>query len=1454
MQEFDFATNKLSKKTTVLVGLDKAQGQKILEEIEQAIKDKTIDTNERLKVAAMRYAKYGDEDFAFEKLADKGYYVATNFPKVDRNNYKDINAIKKGIERLQEVAKDTETFDGIRADIRAIAVNANEVQQALKNNLGILAGYNDSAFDQPILNAMLLKWNEQYPGLSNLFEGNKVGFNIPSDKSIDLFGGVKLYSDYNPLAKLYGGANISDIDKIRGQEFLAGKHLANWFEEQGLRPHMAEDDVTALIGLFTRNSEVFKNQTLVDYINKGINNVQTESTLLQPNKQILRAKKYTGQDYGGKNYFNFAQSKSKGTIFTADNHMLGKGDAALEAAEGALKENFNTGFGINKGAFYDIAGIRQIELNDDLRKALGGIAPEYSGQNIFQVQLNMVVDDMYEDTRLGDLTQNLIFKSEKEMNAFLSGHFDIVGERTDEGIKLIPGEKGSFDIRELKRDKKGNVKFERINTSNMTDAELFQQKVIANNEKLLASRAENNMFRDKSYQKIKKALKVKDQLEETLQYSIHGKDISMLMSERVAKGHMAMDLSNEQIMKAKDIIARSLEYDKNNTKRVLDSSIDNLATGVSMITSHEKMLQNVINYLEADEIFKNSSDEVKQQLFAKTLKQVKREAADFVYSKESVSDMMQLGNTKLRASFDELKNTYEINYGKLVRGKRINFIDTANSLETLDVLKIDLSDTNSPFKLMSTAVNAVHGKNKDKIEYKANAIEKMYAMLREDKDLSKTKAFKDLSFKFKFKDGRFNEEFHPYQIAEGIIEGMKQVKSKNATKGIINVERAYMKAIEAHTGYSAVLNSDPLIKKIPEIVKNITTNTKNVEISGDLDTAKRIASNLAKEYYMPDFNTVKNGRGWNKAKEILYNNANNDITDYLTNVIYSVSNLKDTNVSIQNDGTLLLSRNGRLEELTIPKVKYDSASGTMFTEIGSMRTQLTNELTFKSTGSNVKGGTMSTLGHLNEFNMSANVRRVAESKGSDEALDRLIGIIGLNNNKIRQKATINGFGGNDMDSNNSVALGQIKNVLVDLFGENQKLNHVVNGRSYADKEFLETIKEHLSYVVKNNKQLEDINPEMTRDLAKNISFVLDAINEGKNTDASFKYLSKQLGLTGSEKRVSELMGVVGYRPGNSTFSIHDNNQRPPITQSGNALQLRIDEIKKSKFNIAPGNAISSDMMDLRTMREYHGIGRTTTDVMMDITYVNSSALQTLIDSNFEKVINNSSVDKHARKMKEKAYDYVRNSVSTFEQERVIDSRVHESAFGLRTANTQKLSKGYDIVSLTRELEGSDYEKQVSALLDYRGNFVITKSGELRYNSSHGKLVKRGESVVKWKGFGDINNSFASKMDNGVFNFNFYESDGTKLKDNEINKIVKENKALFFDENNKPLTQYEMANKLEEILAKRNIKGQYAIEDISAIGYAKTMTAGAEKGMTDIVYATTGSYDANVRKFFEKTGN
>lgn len=1443
MQEYNYITKETTK-TNILVGMSKEEGNHVLEEIEQAIKNGTIDTNERLRVSAMRYAKYGDESFSMEKLADKGYYVATNFPKDDKNNWKDIDAIKRGIDRLVEVGTHTDIDENnIRLDKKAIAQAINNANRSLASGNTTLVGYNDLKHDKSILESVLLKWSNENANFKSLFDNESVGFNVNSENWLDLFGGVKLYSDYNPISDLYHGASIADIDKIRGQEFLAQKHLPSLFiEPNALRPHMAEDDVTALLSLVTNPSELLNNnESFLDYITNGLNKVQTNNINVGAGSHVLRAKKGVGRAQDGKNYFNFAHSKSTNEIFTFDNHVIKDGNIH--------KEGFSAGFGITKGHMYDVLNISKFTLDDELRTKLGEISPAHSGKEMYRVQLGMTVHDSNQDMRMNDLVQNLVFKNEKEMNAFLSEHFDVVAERLEDGdIKIVEGMERYFDRRQLV-NKNGKASFEVLNKA-ASDKELFNAQVLANNEKLAVSRADNAMFKDNSYKKVTKALNLKARLQKELGIEdITGKDILTIMSDRVSKGQMAMELSNEQIMNARNIISQTLGFEKDNIHRLLRSTVDNNAIGIDMLSTHERMLTNVINSLNGLDNFSKQSNGYKQELFSRVLKEVKTVAAQQLYDNSNIQDMLILGDKRLESTFAELKNIYEINYSKLIKGNKVQYIDTSNPDKYDNILKLDLSNGNSPYNLIDKAVEIIHGKNNLKDNaYEIDAIGKMFAMLDNDDNLSKTETFKRIKSRLNYKNNEFQKDYNAYEVSEAIIGAMKEVKSHNATKGFINIDHAFMKALEGNIEFGNVLNSDNIANQIPDIVKRISKDFKYTELADDKDI-RRLAEQLVSKHYMPSFEAVKNSVNYNDTMGILYKNAKKDMTDYMSNVLKSITKIDDASLSIQENGELLINRAGRMVTLgNLPRVGLDETSGVMDIRLGSMKIQLGNELIFDEVGRTIKGTTRSTLGILNEYDFSRNIKYVTENEGGDAALDALIYSVNRAAKSIRQKPTINGYGGNDMDSNNSVALSGIKKVLPQLFRENGSLNYMVENEKFADKELLETLKESLKYYV-DDKEMDSIGPEVTRDLGKNMETLLDIIRRKGNVDDDFFALSQDLSFTGSEKRVSDLVAVKGYRPSNSTFGVFDNTQRPPITQSGNAYQLRVDDIlnaaKTKNMNLGVGNVISNNNMNNRLLRSYSGIGNTTTDVMMDITYIDTNSLNVLFDTNFARVISENSVDSNAKEQAVKAYVSVQKAINTFEQERAIDSRVHEATYGLRSAQTQKLSKNFDVVNIIDSLKDADFEAQAKALIDQRGSFSMV-DGELTYNAAYGKILRRGESAIKWQGFAELESNFASKMQTGLFNYNYYEADGTKLRTSEINKIIKQNKNLFANTQ----TDAERFDILNQILSSKNIRGQFAIEDISALGYAKTMTSGAEKGMTKVVYASTGSYDSRVQQFFK----
>lgn len=1463
----------------MLVGLTEKEGKQRLEEIRKAIKDGTILTNEKLRVSAMRYSMYGDKRTTAAIDEKTGLYKIMNFVDSDAAEVFNIDKIEKGINLFVNAGKyyEKNSIDGIRMDHYYMGNAMQDLMTKVKNNTASLAGQNHLGHDIPIMQNQLLQWHNMYKGKTNMFN---IDMDMDAHKTIDLLGGSRAFIEYKGVSALYPGSNMAGAKKVAGQEYMAQIHLEKWFNDNNIQAHKAEDDVLALLGLFTQKSDILNdNMSVLDHIYKGLEGVKTTDTTLNASTHILRAKKRAGA-LGGKGYINFAMD-SQDIVYTASDHIIGGNDGISKAVGGAFHENFNVGFGVNKGAFYEINQIQKISMTDEIRTKLGNLAPEYSGKNLYHVQLSMAVTDNFKDTRLGDLKQNFFFKNEKELQGFLSSNFDVVADKTEEGIKIRKEHLDKFDIREL-QGVKGRPVFADVDKNWAKDHnKLYNDALDFSANKILTSRAENSLLRDAPYAKITKALDLEQNL---LNYfkeigieksNLSQREINQIMSSRVATGQMALGLNEKQIEHSRGIIESALSYTKRingeEIGRTLNSSVDNYSSIMSFISGNKTVLNNIRKEIEAKA--KDRSNAYKQELFARTYEAVKRETAEYIYRNSDNTDAAiaraVLTDKKLKTSVHEFKNTYEIDLSSLMKDSNVGYYSLEHPSHLNNIHKLDISSKSPMYSLIDKSTQAMYGKEYKGITdfHKQAAVEELFATLnKEDKLLSKTKAFRNLKDTFGFEKGKFQKEVNYLNIADTIIGAMQEVKAKDKFAGIKNTKHAFMKSLEGNESFIAALNSADVQKTVGGVVDNIMSNlnlniisssSNNMEgLNSEIDT---IVENVLMKHYVPDYDKVSSIIGNDSRKEMLYLKGRKDIKTYLTDTIKGFTSISGTDISIQDDGALLIT-NGAKDPVilkNLPRMKLDGDSGVLYLQVGNQKLQLNKKLMIDSQRNNIVGDVGTNISHINKYSNIKGLKDVVEAKGEAEGIDKLVARINSDMKSIMQGATINNFGGNDIDSNYNVDLSEIKNVLNDLFGESGRFKHYVDDLEFADKKLHETLKAKLARSSFDDKgRLKNMSPDMTRDIVKDVFHILETISTHGQVTTDFKdVLGNTLGFTGQEKKVSSLIAYEGKdRPNNSTFGVFDNTQRPPITQSGNAKFLRIDDITKAKAgeaNVLAGNIISSAATDKKTMRTFAGVGNATTDVMLDTYYVSTNALKVLVESNFNDVINKAKVEFGTLEAAKNAYAYIRDSMSTFEQERIMDSRTHEAIYGLQTAATHKLSKGVDIKSILKDLDGEDLIKQRELIANHRGNFKID-GDRLIYSSSIGTHVTRGEGTIKSKGFANLVSSFSSKVKHGVFNFNYYNSNGMKLKDKEINAIINENIDMFKQDGGF-VDKNKFSAILDKVLEEKGIFGQYAIEDISALGYAKTMTSGAEKGMTDILYATTGKYDKNVRKVFENIG-
>ena len=126
------------------------------------------------------------------------------------------------------------------------------------------------------------------------------------------------------------------------------------------------------------------------------------------------------------------------------------------------------------------------------------------------------------------------------------------------------------------------------------------------------------------------------------------------------------------------------------------------------------------------------------------------------------------------------------------------------------------------------------------------------------------------------------------------------------------------------------------------------------------------------EDYVPSLDKVKNSKGWDSKKEMLFNKGRADIKEYLTDVVKGYSSIKGTEISVQDNGALLISNGGRdplvLENL--PKIKLDDDSGVLFFQIGNQKFQLNRKLIMSSNDNGITGTVGTNLSFINKYKNS----------------------------------------------------------------------------------------------------------------------------------------------------------------------------------------------------------------------------------------------------------------------------------------------------------------------------------------------------------------------------------------------------------------------------------------------------------------------------------------------------
>ena len=1438
--------------------ITKAEDLPIIKQIEEAVRNGNIAANEELRVTASRLSLYGDNRTKLISNADGSFRVG-KFIDTEEGDMTDLVRIKRGAQRLIDagIKSDEKAINGVPIDVYNFMNAMSTSQKYVKQNLGMFIDQNGSIFDMPVINSNANKYLEMYPQLKNMFDGHfSKGFSFAPDMNnhFDFLGVLQNFQDLYGSKELYGDliANIKG-GGLNKQENI----LKSFFNKLELPAHVASSDVEALGHFITGDSDILKERTgysnLIDFLQSKISSKVTPDTGIElvPGKHLLKARKINTGSFQGKGLLNFAIDNNTGDVFTAGNIMIKNGIAE--------KKNYHVGAGFNENAFYTIKSIKQVNADSEYIKMANVVSPQNATNQMYAVTLDRAVNEVGKHSRFDNYSQVLLFNSETELHAGLANYFNISAEILDNGEFNILN-MDDFDIREFDVIKGHFVASDVRANHSKTHTQIVNEAIDFQNQKTITSRTDGYFNRGDGYGKVKKSLGIQRNAREVLNRNLSTNELVTVMSGNVAKGNMAMTIEQAQAIKAnfvKTVANKKGEYTQ--------AAVENYSAYMDVINANSEYYNKIINIVENSSTFKNVTKDLKniedaqyndivKTLFDKADRYAREHLASNMYDHEGRIKKSILGNEALQADMSYFKGLYEIDLSAMPGAVNTSYYDiTKASPENL--LRIDLNKPkNQGFDLLKGIRTALHGdrdiRAKDIDELNVKDFRKFADFILKDKDivngLSKglIEELKGIAYD--------EADYNPVSTADSFIKELRNIKSKKPFAGIISTDMQ-MRTLTSHSGFVNALNSKDFLGELDEILPSYLDSLKIRQLNGSKERAAEFVNDFLLGHYIPSTNPT----------HITHKTVVKEMKDYLTDLVHSIDITGATIGVDDNNGNILVKKsNGQSNVLKLPKIRQYEDTDTWYIQMDKMNIKLENTVDFGLS----KAGNRVTVGHSTTFgdivnSMGSATNRSARAyekalpgNAEKEALLKVEQLTSGINKKIRNLSTINSFNGNDLNSNRTVGYSSIVNILPELFGKGGKLNYLTNNQKFLDSKLQELLEKDLERYMKPGTKLENLDANMIKDLEKNLYELLPILaeNAGVEGNPDIMELLTNVSFTANEKQSSGLKGVMGGMQLYSPQSATDNTQRPTILASGNAIPMRMEnalKLQEQSTGVIAGNMISNAMTDKSTLHSLNGVGMTTTDVMLDVAYLDTNALEIINKNHFAKVMDKNNVDSNTVEQMDKMFKRM-SRINTYEQERHMDGRIFEGLHGLIPAQIENVSASKDFVNATKEMTTAEAQKQLNDVIGVRGSIVVNEKGEYEYKSAIGKHVKRGDSVLKIKGYGDKLETITPKMQEGIFIHRFQKQNGMTLTDDEITKIINENKHLFVNTD----SNIDRSVILEKLLdTKYNAQGRYRIESTTAMGLVKPMSSSAEKGMTNLNFVQTGSMDKNVKQFFKTLG-
>ena len=1510
----DLSTNTKTK-TNILLS-DQEVYEKEFNRVMEALNSgaagqRMIKEDPSLRVSMERFALYGHNKTKISFNEALGYSQVDSIADIsDIPNIYNKKLIEEGYRKLKTAKALDQTVNlnnksiKIKSDLKGYVDAVAEIQRSIATGEAIVNGYNINNFDFKTINSSLQKMLSkdkdalEYAyykfGVNNISE---IGLRQMSGSVLDMQNLARAYTNKYGNKSLIGEAIYNQIhgQRVNRQEYLGQKFYPQMMNAAA---HSAIADTDVVHSFVLNMAEGLEGKTLFQHLYEGVMDANYTQDFIT-SADILIANKGTAFN-SDRNVLDFVTDMQNNVYF----------NSGFSIIDGKLRhDNINVAptVGIKKNALYQIDNVF-VANSKDFYENIGMELPEYSSGQLYILKAKRFHGDKYNKGFMDEGFVYKVFNSEEEMTGFVSSTFSTAGY-FDANSNFVINEDMEDVLKIGWKTNKGVHKVDK-NWKNLNGLDKIKNYADYLDRRTLDEKSANFLFGDNAGKKIAGALDFIEQMRYTGYEDLLEKPESLIRFynykgtktgkrskkngekltktdfkkiEQLMKNNLGFFSLSEKQQKILPTTAINALYSLGHVQKMEDyykKVLDAIALEKSggKIGKHSKESYTELykrltkEGVQVDRIFNAVTNELMGQVV------LERTNGNMEKAIEAVSHV-----SKSSQSVETLKNIYDFKISDKFylnkRNKKTNKFDVYNNIE--DFITVDIGKTNPTSTLINNITKKFLGDTEIKNEeimyrYQRAAFQNFVKEI--DKDRSAYKAlFKNEDFSSMISEVLDNDNFDLEDSAERLIKAISKVKKdgKNLNIGIskprynrtTHVANKNAKAMN-NLSTEAITNALKVINVV-SLNKNNKANLVSDIVESRLFSKDRITNNT----FMTEEDQARAFR--------LYEDVKKRMTATVEDLIEAAQQSGTDITFNRTTGDVILNRNGESKLITeLANLKMDEGSNYLYLNTYAGTNIELHEAVYvdEATGK-IRLGTNLGKEFGEKDRIQKDVARAIKNGNENNILDIINQRMIRNASEYKESALLNFSMKDFITGNGKIDLAQADKIFSYMFGEDA----TTEGKAIWDK-LVSSGKlnsTNIARYAENLKELQakDLSPILRTMAVTDIATIMAEFVDMNDPNApALLDVLKTVAVTGKDTDAAKGIYSTGSRNVGNTMNLLDNQGRPTIISQLNARYLRSNTVEGTKHiyeNFLIGSSVIEDLDVMGNIYRSINVGLEKaigiqTDFVHSAAHLGVLGLRDTFSDEMERVINNFkfsdklTIDDNFNMQDFYAKIANRYVGSTFEQSRIMDSRLVYSIYGNLPQDVQKLSTLKDldnaIKTMASDIESGRATNKVKEAMDVLGSIKIDEGGNVSYSKSYGTIVHRGEGLFKTSSpYGDQISPFASKFENGILNFNIRTKENIELTEKEISelltkKIKKELQGKSDEEAKKLIEQYKRPEGLFRLLLEgfdNGVKGTFEVQNVNASELIKM--GNSDKGMAYLTLTKTGALDTNLKDILNDIG-